>query len=52
MTDQTLKQACVMGWPVEHSLSPKIQSYWLSRYDIAGSYTAMPSRARAARRGA
>jgi len=42
MTDQKLRQACVMGWPVEHSLSPKIQNYWLSHYGIAGSYTAMP----------
>lgn len=42
MTEQTLRQACVMGWPVEHSLSPKIQNYWLNRYDVQGSYTAMP----------
>lgn len=34
-----LKQACVIGWPIEHSRSPAIHGYWLERYKIDGSYT-------------
>lgn len=42
MTDMTPKQACVMGWPIEHSLSPRIMSYWIGRYGLNASYKAMP----------
>lgn len=42
MPDLKPKQACVMGWPVEHSLSPRIMSYWISRYGINATYKAMP----------
>lgn len=31
-----------MGWPITHSLSPKMHSYWLNKYGIDGSYTAEP----------
>ncbi len=34
-----MKNACVIGWPIEHSRSPLIHGYWLSKYGIAGSYT-------------
>lgn len=34
-----MKQACVIGWPIEHSRSPTIHGYWLKRYGIEGSYT-------------
>lgn len=34
-----LKQACVIGWPIEHSRSPAIHGYWLERYKIDGNYT-------------
>ncbi len=27
-----------MGWPVGHSLSPRLHGYWLDRYGIDGSY--------------
>lgn len=37
---KTIK-ACVMGWPVSHSLSPALHRFWLEKYGIAGSYTAM-----------
>lgn len=36
-----LVQACVMGWPVSHSLSPKLHGFWLEKYGIKGSYGAM-----------
>jgi shikimate dehydrogenase len=31
-------RACVIGWPVAHSRSPMIHTYWLARHGIAGSY--------------
>ena len=32
-----------MGWPVEHSLSPRLHGWWLKRYGIEeGSYTLLP----------
>lgn len=35
------KKACVMGWPVSHSLSPKLHGFWLEKYNVPGAYTAM-----------
>ncbi|MBS28200.1 MAG: shikimate dehydrogenase [Alphaproteobacteria bacterium] len=35
-------KAGVMGWPIAHSLSPHLHGHWLSRYEIAGSYEALP----------
>jgi len=37
----TLK-AALMGWPVEHSLSPALHGYWLHHYGIQGQYEALP----------
>ncbi len=37
-------KAGVMGWPVGHSLSPRLHGFWLQRYDIKGSYDAFPVR--------
>ncbi len=34
----TIRAACVIGWPVEHSRSPLIHNYWLKRHGIAGEY--------------
>ena len=34
-----MKQAAVIGWPIEHSRSPIIHGYWLKRYGIVGRYT-------------
>jgi shikimate dehydrogenase len=34
----TVRAACVIGWPVEHSRSPLIHHYWLKHYGIAGDY--------------
>lgn len=36
-----MKKACVIGFPVSHSLSPKLHGWWLKKYGIDGSYTAM-----------
>lgn len=32
----------VIGWPVSHSLSPRLHGFWLKKYTIAGSYEALP----------
>lgn len=34
-------RAGVMGWPVSHSLSPRLHGHWLARYKIDGSYEAL-----------
>jgi shikimate dehydrogenase len=33
-----MKKACVIGWPVAHSRSPLIHTYWLRKYGIDGVY--------------
>ena len=30
--------AGVMGWPVAHSLSPRLHGFWLERYGVDGAY--------------
>ncbi len=35
------KVAGVMGWPVEHTKSPRLHGYWLRRYNIDGIYIPM-----------
>ena len=32
------KVAGVMGWPVDHSLSPRLHGYWLKEYKIDGAF--------------
>jgi shikimate dehydrogenase len=36
-----IPKAGVIGWPVSHSLSPRLHGYWLKQYNIAGSYDAL-----------
>jgi shikimate dehydrogenase len=38
MHKQNLKKAFVCGWPIEHSRSPIIHSYWLEKYQLKGTY--------------
>jgi shikimate dehydrogenase len=44
MSQQPSPKACVAGWPVDHSRSPLIHTYWLRQLGIDGSYekTAVP----------
>jgi shikimate dehydrogenase len=44
MSERAVPRACVAGWPVDHSRSPLIHSYWLRKLGIDGSYgkTAVP----------
>jgi shikimate dehydrogenase len=39
-----MSRACIIGWPVAHSRSPLIHAYWLSKYNIRGSYEKQPVR--------
>ncbi len=34
--------AGVMGWPISHSLSPRLHSYWLKENGIDGAYVPLP----------
>lgn len=36
------KKAGVIGFPVSHSLSPRLHGYWLKKYNIDGEYQAYP----------
>ncbi len=36
--------AGVMGWPVAHSLSPRVHGFWLRQYRIDGAYVPLPVR--------
>lgn len=38
----TSRLAGVMGWPVSHSKSPRLQGYWLAKYGVDGSYMPLP----------
>lgn len=43
MTDQSsFLRAGVMGWPVDHSLSPRVHGFWLKQHGIAGQYIRIP----------
>ncbi len=35
---KTQKLASVIGWPIQHSLSPVLHGYWLEKYGIDGAY--------------
>jgi len=37
--NSNIKKACVIGYPIKHSLSPIIHNYWLNKYEIKGEYT-------------
>ena len=37
----TIPRSAVIGNPISHSLSPKLHGYWLNRYGLEGSYTAL-----------
>ena len=33
-----MTRACVIGWPISHTLSPVIHGYWLKTYGVDGEY--------------
>jgi shikimate dehydrogenase len=33
-----IRAACVVGWPVKHSRSPLIHSYWIKQYNLDAAY--------------
>lgn len=38
MTSERIPLAGVVGWPIAHSKSPRIHSYWLKKYGLDGYY--------------
>lgn len=44
MKDAPLHLAGVIGWPIAHSLSPRLHSHWLAECGIRGSYIPLPVR--------
>jgi shikimate dehydrogenase len=32
------KKACIVGWPVKHSRSPKLHGYWIEKYGLDAAY--------------
>ena len=42
MSGPGILRAGVMGWPVGHSLSPRLHGYWLQELGIDGTYEALP----------
>ena len=32
------RHAAVLGWPIDHSLSPRLHNYWLKQYGLEGTY--------------
>ncbi len=42
MISARARLAGVMGWPVAHSLSPRLHNFWLERYRIDGAYVPLP----------
>jgi len=42
MTYSQSPKAGVVGWPVSHSLSPRLHRYWLKHYSIDGYYELFP----------
>lgn len=41
MSGPAFKTAGVIGWPIDHSLSPRLHGHWLKRYNIEGAYIPM-----------
>jgi shikimate dehydrogenase len=40
--DTIVPRAGVIGWPVEHSRSPKLHGFWLQQYGLSGRYDRLP----------
>ncbi len=36
------KLSGIVGWPVRHSLSPAIHSYWIQKYELDAAYVPLP----------
>lgn len=38
MRNETTIRAGVLGWPISHSLSPRLHGFWLKQFNIDGAY--------------
>lgn len=41
MQKQKIKKVAVLGFPISHSLSPRIHSWWIKKYNISAEYMAV-----------
>lgn len=41
-SDEIVPRAGVIGWPVDHSRSPKLHGFWLREHGIKGRYDKLP----------
>lgn len=41
-SDMPVPRAGVIGWPVDHSRSPKLHGFWLQQHGIIGRYDKLP----------
>ncbi len=44
MSEKDIPKAGIVGWPVDHSLSPRIHGFWLQAYGIEGRFELLPVR--------
>ena len=42
MAESSQQRVGVIGWPVSHSLSPRLHGYWIRQYGINAEYAALP----------
>lgn len=40
--DDIIPRAGVIGWPVDHSRSPKLHGFWLQQHGLSGRYDKLP----------
>ncbi|MCR9212799.1 MAG: shikimate dehydrogenase [Proteobacteria bacterium] len=40
MSSSLIKSAGVMGWPISHSLSPRLHGYWIQKHGLKAEYIA------------
>lgn len=40
MPENTMQRACVIGFPIHHSKSPKLHNYWVEQYGLKACYAA------------
>ncbi|MGH6878717.1 MAG: shikimate dehydrogenase [Rhizomicrobium sp.] len=39
-----MKVAGVIGWPIAHSLSPRLHSFWIREHGVDGAYVPLPAK--------
>ena len=42
LIDAATRLAGIIGWPVDHSQSPRVHGFWLAKFGINGAYVPLP----------